>query len=127
MLIDRVVDGDTAYTSDGESLRYLLIDAPEIAHRADESSDCYAVEASRANAALCEGHELRLEYDPECRDRYGRLLAYLWDEDLLINEVLVAQGNARFMVIPPNDRYATELLRAEAHAREAGIGLWGQC
>lgn len=126
-LLDRVVDGDTAYTAEGDAVRYLLLDAPEVAHQPGVPSDCYAVEAAAENRALSEGREVRLEYDRECRDHYGRLLAYVWHGESLVNELLLAGGAGRLLVIAPNDRYAREMRRAEDDARSRGAGLWGRC
>ena len=81
--------------------------------------------ATEANRRLVEGKTVRLEYDVQTRDRFGRLLAYVYVGDGMVNAELVRLGFAQPMTIPPNVRYA-ERFRALAHeAREAHRGLWG--
>ncbi|MEO1483572.1 MAG: thermonuclease family protein [Myxococcota bacterium] len=122
-VIARVIDGDTAELTDGARLRYLLVDTPELG----TAPECYGPEAKRQNEALVLGKEVRLEFDLECQDRFGRLLAYLYVGDRMINEVLVQRGYARVIVIPPNERYEPEIREAERSARSNQAGLWGAC
>ncbi len=126
--IRRVVDGDTVELEDSRLVRYLGIDAPEVrrrdgaAWRYDPAP--YAEAATEANRRLVEGRRVRLEYDVQTHDRYGRLLAYVFVEDRMVNEQLVADGYAQVLTIPPNVRHAERLRQAAARARAAGRGLW---
>src|SRR5438552_2270767 len=109
-----VDDGDTIDVRLGdrvERVRYIGIDAPEIPHEEREGRPRRAgtrggIGATRVNAALLVGREVRLELDLETRDRYGRLLAYVWVGDTMINAELVHRGYARAKPIPPNLPYA---------------------
>lgn len=118
-----VVDGDTVRLANGERVRYLGIDAPELAgeHGPDHA---YAREARERNRQLVEGRQVQLERDSDDRDRFGRLLRYVWADGSLIQELLVREGLAYALVIPPNTRYAERLERAQAEARAAGRGVW---
>ena len=124
--VTSITDGDTLRVDSGgsnEPVRLLELDTPEV------TGDCGAAEATAALRRLAPaGSRLWLEADVEDRDRYGRLLRYLWrDDGTLINEALVRQGWARATLYPPNDRYWPLLEDAERSARERGAGLWGRC
>ncbi|HXG14995.1 MAG TPA: thermonuclease family protein [Calidithermus sp.] len=122
----RVVDGDTILVRLGERLekvRYIGIDTPEVHHPA-RGREPGGVEATALNRALVEGRRVRLELDVQERDRYGRLLAYVWVGDVLVNAELVRLGYAQVLTVPPNVRYQALFLRLQRDAREAGRGLW---
>jgi micrococcal nuclease len=127
-----VDDGDTIDVTVGdrvERVRYIGVDAPEIAHeaRGDRPARRGApggVAAARINAALVAGRSVRLELDVETRDRYGRLLAYVWVGHRMVNAALVARGYARAAPIPPNLRHAAWFATLESQARAARRGLW---
>jgi len=71
------------------------------------------------------GREVRLEHDVERRDRYGRLLAYVWLPDgRLLNAELLRAGHAVLMTIPPNVRHVDLFRRLQSEARAAGRGFW---
>jgi micrococcal nuclease len=71
-----------------------------------------------------EGHRVRLRFDVERTDRFGRLLAYVWIDDLLVNETLVKEGLARAHRYGRNTALAVRLEAAEREARAARRGLW---
>lgn len=123
-----VVDGDTARALvDGqeESVRYIGIDTPEV----DPSIgvECFGDEASGRNKELVEDETVRLVFDAERRDRYDRLLAYVYAGDTFVNAELVRGGFATTLEIAPNDSRAGLFDRLEQEASNAGRGLWGQC
>jgi len=60
-------------------------------------------------------------------DKYGRILRYIWVDDVFINEFLVRQGYAKIMKIPPDTKYAKQLEEVEIEAREGKRGIWGKC
>lgn len=128
----RVVDGDTIVVHIGgrdENVRILGIDTPET-HKPDTPVECYGPEASaRMSALLPAGTTVRLVRDVEARDRYGRLLAYVYrDSDgLFIDETMVAEGFAGTLAIPPNLAHRAELDAAAGQAQVAGRGLWQTC
>ena len=125
----RVVDGDTIEVAlDGgtDDVRYIGVDTPETV-KPGEPVQCYGPEASAFNHRLVEGETVRLVFDHELRDVYGRLLAYVYVGDRFVNAELVRDGYARTLEIPPNTSRAGRLNALENHAGEAGIGLWGAC
>ena len=122
-LVARIIDGDTIELSNGEKVRYIGIDTSEL-HHPQKEVEYYAREAYEANRRLVEGKRVRLELDVEERDRYGRILAYVYIDGLMVNEWLVANGYARVATFPPNVKYAERFLQLEREARQAKIGLW---
>ena len=122
----RVVDGDTIHVRIGarvEKVRYIGVNTPEV-HHPTKGEEPGGREAAEVNRRLVEGQAARLELDVQERDRYGRLLAYVWIGDLMINAELVRLGYAQVMTIPPNVRYQEVFLKLQREAREAGRGLW---
>lgn len=110
-------------------VRYIGIDAPESRRRVGgqwvEAPEPYAHEATEANRRFVDGQGVRLEYDVQRFDRYGRTLAYVFVGEVMVNEALVRDGYAQPLTIPPNVRYAARFQAAAAEARRAGRGLWG--
>ena len=127
--VTRVVDGDTVEVSlDGETedVRYIGVDTPESV-APGEPVECFGKRASRFNQGLVEGETVRLRFDHERRDRYGRLLAYVHLGPLLVNAELVRRGYARTLAIPPNTGRAELFSRLQQQAGDAGRGLWAAC
>jgi micrococcal nuclease len=127
----RVVDGDTIRVRlDGrtERLRYIGVDTPESV-KPGAAVQCFAKRAAAANAALVAGRSVRLVGDVEQRDRYGRLLAYVYREPdgAFVNARLVRDGYARTLTIAPNVAHARQLSQLARAARESGRGLWAAC
>ena len=88
---------------------------------------CFGVEASKKNKELVEGKMVRLETDITDRDKYNRLLRYIWLDDILINQELVEQGYAKSYSYPPDIKYQDKFVAAEKKAREDKLGLWTAC
>jgi micrococcal nuclease len=130
--VTRVIDGDTIVVRIGgrdENVRILGIDTPET-HTPDTPVECYGPEASDRMAALLPpGTTVRLVRDIEARDRYGRLLAYVYrDSDgLFIDVTMVTEGFAGTLAIPPNLAHRAELDAAASAAQAAHRGLWQAC
>jgi micrococcal nuclease len=125
-LVVRVVDGDTIVVQvEGrmEKVRYIGVNTPEVHHpiRGEEPG---GREATAVNRDLVGGKQIRLELDVQVRDRYGRLLAYVWAGEVMVNAELVRRGYAQVMTIPPNVRYQELFLKLQREARQAGRGLW---
>lgn len=133
--VERTVDGDTAVVAfrDGAGrgtvlVRYLGVDAPESVHPS-RPVGCFGPEAARRNASWATGRLVRLRFDRERVDPYGRLLAALVPVGTRrsLSLRLVAHGLARTLTIPPNGADRVVLSRAEERARAAGRGLWRRC
>ena len=125
----RVVDGDTIVASvDGEDeyVRYIGVDTPETV-KPDTPVQCFGPNASNENHRLVEDRTVRLVFDREARDDYGRLLAYVYAGGRFVNAELVRGGYARTLEISPNTSHAAELRRLASRAGRAGKGLWGAC
>jgi micrococcal nuclease len=127
----RVVDGDTIQVRLGgakERVRLIGIDTPETV-KPNTPVQCYGRAASAEAHRLLDGRTVRLVGDVEPRDRYGRLLAYVYREPdgLFVNAELARRGFARQLTIPPNVRFAERFRRLVAEARDAGRGLWSSC
>jgi micrococcal nuclease len=125
-LVTRVIDGDTIEVNIRgtiHKIRYIGIDTPELDDERPEFR-ALAQEATRFNRELVEGETIRLEKDVSETDRYGRLLRYVYVEDIFINAEMVRQGLAWSKSYPPDTKYQDILEETEAEARRDKIGLW---
>ncbi|HKP90312.1 MAG TPA: thermonuclease family protein [Thermoleophilaceae bacterium] len=121
--VQRVVDGDTVRLAGLGSVRLIGIDTPEVYGGRVE---CFGPEASAfARSVLRGGTRVRYRVGAEPRDRYGRLLAYVWLPDgRLFNAMLAERGYATTLTIPPNDDLAPRFRAAERRARAHRRGMW---
>lgn len=122
----RVVDGDTVHVRVNghvERVRYIGVNTPEV-HHPTRGEEPGGREAAGVNRALVGGRQVRLDLDVQERDRYGRLLAYVWLGEVMINAELVRLGYAQVMTVPPNVRYQQLFLTLQREARESERGLW---
>jgi Micrococcal nuclease (thermonuclease) homologs len=126
-VVERVIDGDTIAVNirgQEEKVRLLLVDTPETSHP-DKPVQPFGPEASEFAREVLEGREVQLEFDGPERDKYDRLLAYVWVDGKLFNEMLLEQGLARIAyVYDPPYRYYDLLTRAQNQSRKARIGIW---
>jgi micrococcal nuclease len=124
--VKSVIDGDTIVLEDISStnVRYLGIDSPEV-RTLDGPGDPLSDEARRVNENLVDGKKVRLEFDKERFDPYGRTLAYVFVDDIFVNERLLSSGLAKTLIIPPNDKYGKRLQKAEKEAKDLRRGIWG--
>ena len=131
-VVTHPVDGDTIEVRIGnliERVRLIGIDTPESVAR-DRPVECFGVEAKERMAELLPaGTEVRLERDVEARDKYGRLLAYVFRtaDGTHINLLMVQEGFAEARAFAPNAARQGELDQAENAARADGRGLWPVC
>lgn len=137
ILVSRVVDGDTLKLENGERVRLIGIDTPEM-HQSNKldrdakrsGQDSRAIQALGRRAyeftkQLVEGKRVRLEFDVERLDKYNRLLAYVYLPDgTFVNAEIVKQGYASVMTYPPNVKYADLFVKLYREARENNRGLW---
>lgn len=122
-----VVDGDTIdvrIAGKVERVRYIGIDTPETVHP-NKPVQCFGNEASAKNKELVLGKTVTLVRDVTDRDKYGRLLRYVYVGDMMVNEALVRGGYASVYTYPPDVQYDARFREAQAVAREQGAGLWG--
>ena len=130
--VERVVDGDTIIGHVGgrrERVRFIGIDTPESV-KPNTPVQCFAIAASnRTKSLLPAGTPVRLVGDVEQRDKYKRLLAYVYraKDNLFVNLSLVRDGYAQPYTFPPNVAHTNEFVAAAAEARQAGRGLWSAC
>ena len=115
--VKRVIDGDTIELEDGTKIRYIGINAPE-------KGQNFYEEATQRNRELVEGKEVRLEYDVQKFDQYGRTLAYVFVGNIFVNLQLVKEGLAVIYTVPPNVKYTDQLYQAEQYAKEHELGIW---
>lgn len=121
--VTRVIDGDTLILNNGETVRLIGVDAPET-HHPEIPVQRFGKEATEFLRRLAEGFECTLEYEPgELRDAYGRLLAYVFVGDRLVNAELIRRGYAYAYTRFPFRRQA-EFMALEREARERQYGLW---
>jgi micrococcal nuclease len=128
-VVARVIDGDTIEVGLEGTLvevRLIGVDAPESVHPT-EPIECLGRAASAFTRRSLEGEGVGLEFDAERTDRYGRMLAYVWEEGRLFNATLVARGLARVYTFPPNVGHERRFLAAQRRARASDRGLWGGC
>lgn len=130
-LVTKVVDGDTIILHSGQVVRYIGIDTPETAD-SGKGEECYANEATEKNRELVEGKYVFLVRDVSDRDRYGRLLRYVFviddsGQEIFVNEALVAGGYARAASFPPDIRYQKHFSQLEQEAKQERRGMWNVC
>lgn len=121
--VTRVIDGDTIEIESGQKVRYIGIDTPEIVDP-KKPVQCFGKEASNKNKELVEGKQVRLEKDVSETDKFGRLLRYVYVDNIFVNDYLVRQGFAHVSTFPPDVKYQAQFLQAEKEARKNSRGLW---
>jgi len=122
--VSRIVDGDTFETKSGAKVRLIGVNTPEITNGKNEP---YGAEAKDFAKQKLEGRTVYMFRDAGDTDKYGRLLRYVFIEsdEVMFNELLVSEGYANTMTVPPNVIYAKKFVAAERAAREQNKGLWG--
>jgi micrococcal nuclease len=127
--IKKFVDGDTFWINDGSSkglkIRLIGVDTPENKARFGKPKEYFGDEASAFTKKMLSGKKVRLEYDIDEFDSFGRTLAYVYLEDgTFLNEELIKQGFATVMTVQPNSKYADHFYKLQVEARENNRGLW---
>lgn len=119
----RVIDGDTIEVAGGTRVRLIGVDTPE-------AGACFAADATRyASELLPAGTRVRLVYDVQRLDPFGRTLAYVYklSDGVFVNVAVARNGFAQQLTVPPNVAHAEEFRLAAASARTANLGLWSGC
>ena len=132
-LVTKVIDGDTIVLKNGEKVRYIGVDTPEL-HHPKKEVECFAWQAFEKNKELVLGKTVFLQKDVSEKDKYDRLLRYVFlDEKMSTNEgsfvnlYLVKNGFAFAATFPPDVKYVNLFLSAQKEAREKNLGLWQRC
>ena len=123
----RAIDGDTLLISMygiDTTVRLIGIDAPESVHPDEEKNTSEGEQASLWMKQYIAGKRVTLEYDQELNDRYGRTLAYVYVDNMLLEDVLLTMGLARALTMEPNIRYQHHFEMLEKEARDSGSGFW---
>lgn len=127
-LVKRVIDGDTFVvengTKKGDKVRLIGVDAPETRNTSRKKIGYYGEESKVFLTKLLTNKKVRLLADVGKRDRYGRILAYVYLGKTFVNAELVKKGYAQVYTVPPNIKYAELFVELEREARNHGRGLW---
>ncbi len=122
--VKRIYDGDTLLLDNGTKVRFLGINTPEIAKR-DKIAEAGGEEAKQWLIEKLKGSKIKLHYDLERKDKYGRVLAHVFTKNNEhINLQLVANGLATVNIYPPNLKYVDQLITAQQQAESQKLGLW---
>lgn len=121
--VTRVIDGDTIVIEGNQKVRLIGVDTPEL-HHPKKPVQHFAKEAKEFTKKIAEGKQVRLEYDWQKKDKYNRLLAYVYLEDgTFLNLEIIKQGYG-FAYTKYPFKYLEQFRQAEKEAREQGRGLW---
>lgn len=122
--VARAVDGDTLKLSTGERIRLIGVDTPETKHP-KKPVEYFGKEAAAFTRREIEGREVRLEYDWQKQDKYGRILAYVYriPDNFFLNVEIIKQGYGHAYTRFPF-KYLDEFRTYEREAREERRGLW---
>ena len=121
-----VFDGDTIEIAGGARVRYIGMNAPEIAHP-EKSAQCFGTEATVENKKLVLGKTVTLIPDTTDKDLYGRLLRYVYVGNDFINDELVQKGYAVAEPVKPNLKFAEKFYEDQHTAQNNNVGLWSFC
>lgn len=126
--VTRVVDGDTIiidYNGTEERVRLIGIDTPESVHPNAEKNTEFGKIASNFTKEKLENKHVKIELDVQERDKYGRILAYVYIDDVMYNKTLLKEGYAKIATYPPNIKYVDNFTEIQKEAKNNKKGLWG--
>ena len=125
----RVVDGDTFvvnFNGKDEKVRLIGVDTPESVHADSSKNTKEGILVSDYTKSKLNGKIVKLEFDVQERDKYGRLLAYVYIDGEMYNKHLLEIGYAKIATYPPNVKYVEEFKEIQKEARENKVGLWNE-
>ena len=123
----RVVDGDTFvinYNGNNEKVRLIGVDTPESVHPDSNKNTKDGITASEYTKSMLSGKYVSLELDVQERDKYGRILAYVYLDGQMYNKMLLKEGYAKVAIFPPNVKYVEEFKNLQEEAIKNKVGLW---
>lgn len=123
----RVIDGDTIeidMNGKAEKVRLIGVNTPESVHPDESKNVPFGKVASDFTKAALEGKNIVLEYDVTPRDKYGRILAYVWIDGKMFNKILLENGMAEVKTYPPDVKYVEDFTRLQETARFSKVGIW---
>ena len=126
-LVKRVVDGDTFVVNfDGtdEKVRLIGVDTPESVHKDKSKNTKEGKIASNYTTEKIQNKQVELEFDVQQRDKYGRILAYVYIDGNMLNKMLLEDGMAKLATYPPNVKYVEDFKKLQAEARKNNVGFW---
>jgi len=115
--VTRIIDGDTIELETGERVRLICIDTPE------RGEDGYN-EASSYLKSLILNEDIKLVKDISDKDRYGRLLRYIYVDGDFVNELIVKEGYGKAYPYNPDTSLCPEIKEAETYAKSNNLGIW---
>ncbi|MBW2179568.1 MAG: thermonuclease family protein [Deltaproteobacteria bacterium] len=119
-----VFDGDTIMLSNRKHVRYIGIDSPEMNYKKGNASP-FGFEAKKTNEKLLSGKAIRIEYDIQKKDHYGRILAYVYTADgIFLNNEMIKKGYAWNLFKGPNTKYSKVFLTSQHYAMSNKLGIW---
>lgn len=127
--VTRVIDGDTfecVINGKTQKVRLIGVDTPESVHPDKNKNIAEGKKASDYTKEKLQGKKVGLEYDVQKNDKYGRILAYVWNESKMYNLELLEKGYAKVMTIPPNIKYSELFLEKQKIAQETNQGFWNK-
>jgi micrococcal nuclease len=129
--VSKVVDGDTFWINDGSTkgkkIRLIGVDAPETRNTGKKKAGYFGPESKKYLGTMLAGKKVRLEFDVDPIDRYGRTLAYVYLKDgTFVNAELIRRGFAMVLTVAPNVKHAAMFAKLQAEARKNRRGLWAK-
>ena len=128
--VSKITDGDTFYVTTSSSEKYKIrligIDAPETRNvGVNVRKEYFGTEAKIFVTQLLKNRKVKLTFDVQKTDRYGRVLAYVYLENsIFLNQYLVEKGYAVVSTFPPNVKFVEKFTQAERNARKLKLGMW---
>lgn len=123
----RIVDGDTIvvdYNGNEEKIRLIGIDTPESVHPNESKNTAEGIKVSDYTKERLKDKKVKLELDVQERDKYGRILAYVYVDGEMYNKELLKLGYAKLATYPPNVKYVDDFTKIQEEARKSKVGLW---
>jgi micrococcal nuclease len=121
--VTKVFDGDTIEIEGGQKVRYIGVDSAEVYPEVQ----CFSNESLARNKELVLGKIVRLEKDVSETDKYGRLLRFVYVDNIFVNNELTNGGFTKVMTVSPDIKYKDQFLKSENYAKENKLGLWSSC